>query len=232
MRRLAENLAAVKARIHTAAQNSVRSSADIQLIAVSKTKPVEDIRAAYDAGQRDFGENYLQDALPKIEALNESVINNKAKWHFIGPIQSNKTRQIAEYFDWVQSIDRVKIAKRLNDQRPNDMNPLNVCIQINLDEEVSKSGVSFHDAKVLASQIIQMPKLCLRGLMFIPAPQPNEDSRLTSCQRACAIFDALKNDYPQMDTLSLGMSADLEQAIAAGSTMVRIGTDIFGQRQK
>jgi pyridoxal phosphate enzyme (YggS family) len=226
MSRLAENLTSVKARIALAAKSAGRDPESIQLIAVSKTKPVEDVYAALESGQRDFGENYLQDALQKIQDIQTRDVI----WHFIGPIQSNKTRSIAESFDWVQTLDREKIARRLNDQRPEDMSPLNVCIQINLDEEESKSGIVLEQALALGKLVETLPRLRLRGLMFIPAPQENSAARLETCQRAQQQFQEFKQEFPDCDTLSLGMSSDLEEAIAAGSTMVRIGTDIFGER--
>lgn len=227
MSRLAENLTSVKARIALAAKDAGRDPHSIQLVAVSKTKPAEDIQLAIEAGQCDFGENYLQDALPKIEAIQQPNI----VWHFIGPIQSNKTRNIAEHFQWVHTLDRDKIARRLNDQRPDNLPPLNVCIQINLDDENSKSGVGLDQAIELGHKVQQLPSLHLRGLMFIPAPKDNAAARLEACQRAEQLFNKFQREFPECDTLSLGMSADLEEAIAAGSTMVRIGTDIFGSRE-
>jgi len=226
MSRLAEKLTSVKARIALAAKNAGRAPESIRLIAVSKTKPTEDVRLAIESGQRDFGENYLQDALKKIQEIQTKDV----VWHFIGPIQSNKTRNIAESFDWVQTLDREKIARRLNDQRPVDMSPLNVCIQINLDDEDSKSGIGLPHALTLGNIVEALPNLRLRGLMFIPAPQTSSTARLETCQRAQALFQDFKQAFPDCDTLSLGMSADLEEAVAAGSTMVRIGTDIFGKR--
>lgn len=227
MNRLAENLASVKARISNAAVNSERKAEDIRLIAVSKTRPSGDVRATYDQGQRDFAENYLQEALEKIDQLKGLDIC----WHFIGPIQSNKTRTIAENFDWVQTVDRSKIAQRLNDQRPSQLKPLNICIQINLDQEASKSGTSYQDALSLANLIENLPNLKLRGLMYIPAPRESFEAQLKSCERAFDEFSLLRKQFPGIDTLSLGMSSDLEAAIQAGSTMVRIGTDIFGRRE-
>lgn len=227
MSRLAENLTSVKARITRAAKDAGRDPHSIKLVAVSKTKPAGDVQLAIDAGHRDFGENYLQDALTKIEAIQQPDI----VWHFIGPIQSNKTRNIAENFHWVQTLDREKIARRLNDQRPSDLPPLNVCIQINLDDESSKSGVCIDRAMQLGQLVQELPSLDLRGLMFIPAPKESADARLQTCQRARQLFKLFQNEFPKCDTLSLGMSADLEEAVAAGSTMVRIGTDIFGTRE-
>lgn len=228
MNRLAENLASVKARITKVTSDTGRHSEEIRLIAVSKTRNADQVRLIHQLGQRDFGENYLQEALEKIDALQDLDI----LWHFIGPIQSNKTRAIAENFDWVQTVDREKIAQRLNDQRPKHLKPLNVCIQINLDAETSKSGTTFENAAELAPAISGLPMLRLRGLMYIPAPQNSTSSQLNSSQRAFEEFEFLQAAFPTMDTLSLGMSSDLEPAIRAGSTMVRIGTDIFGARAK
>jgi len=227
MSRLAENLTSVKARIAHAAKDAGRDPHSIQLIAVSKTKPVQDVELAIEAGQRDFAENYLQDALAKIESIQQPGI----VWHFIGPVQSNKTRNIAENFHWVHTLDRDKIARRLNDQRPDKLPPLNVCLQINLDDENSKSGVKLDQAIQLGYLVQALPNLHLRGLMFIPAPKSNSAARLQTCQRARQLFIKFQHEFPKCDTLSLGMSADLEEAIAAGSTMVRIGTDIFGARE-
>lgn len=227
MSRLAENLTSVKARITLAAKDAGRDPSSVTLVAVSKTKPAEDVQLAIDAGHRDFGENYLQDALAKIEAIQQPDI----VWHFIGPIQSNKTRNIAENFQWVQTLDREKIARRLNDQRPTDLPPLNVCIQINLDDESSKSGIDIDRAIELGHLVRELPNLALRGLMFIPAPKDSADARLQTCQRATQLFKLFQREFPTCDTLSLGMSTDLKEAIAAGSTMVRIGTDIFGARE-
>lgn len=222
MNRLAENLASVKARIASAQINS----SPVRLIAVSKTRSANAVREVFEAGQKDFGENYLQEALEKIQALKSLDI----AWHFIGPIQSNKTRPIAEHFQWVQSVDRLKIAERLSAQRPSHLPPLNTCIQINLDNEESKSGTTLSGAMALASSIQELENVRLRGLMFIPTPRQDYSQQLASCQRANAIFQQLKEEFPAMDTLSLGMSGDLEAAIQAGSNMVRIGTDIFGTR--
>ena len=227
MNRLAENLASVKARITKATSNSGRNGKDICLIAVSKTRTAKDIRAAFELGQASFGENYLQEALEKQEQLTDLNIC----WHFIGPIQSNKTRSIAENFDWVQTVDRNKIAQRLNDQRPAHLKPLNICIQINLDNEASKSGATIEAAFGLAQTINELPNLVLRGVMYIPAPQPDYSNQLQTCKRAFEGFQLLQNKFSTLDTLSLGMSSDLEAAIEAGSTMVRIGTDIFGPRE-
>lgn len=204
----------------------------MHLLAVSKTKPASDLREAANAGQLAFGENYLQEALEKIEALSDIP---DIEWHFIGPIQSNKTRSIAEHFHWTHSVDRLKIAQRLNDQRPNNLPPLNICLQVNVDNEESKSGCRLDELPELAAAIHQLPRLKLRGLMAIPDPgQPEEDLR-ASFQALANALDKLKqqNDLPDtlsLDTLSMGMSGDLELAIAEGATMVRIGTALFGVR--
>ncbi len=216
------NIKAVQQRI-TAARNqptSIQADA-IQLIAVSKTRPIESLLAAHQCGLIHFGENYLQEALTKIQQLS----NYPLVWHFIGHIQSNKTTEIAQNFDWVQTVDRVKIAERLNKQRPNDKPPLNVLIQVNIDEEPSKSGVSAEQVVHLAKAITKLPKLCLRGLMSIPAVQT-----VNSHQHMYQLFTQLQQLFPTVDTLSMGMSGDLETAIHSGSNMVRIGTDIFGAR--
>ncbi|MFL0811367.1 MAG: YggS family pyridoxal phosphate-dependent enzyme [Agarilytica sp.] len=215
----------VRARIAAAAAKSSRAADDIALLAVSKKKSVEDIIQVAECGQRDFGENYLQEALEKITKLNTLDLC----WHFIGPIQSNKTRAIAEHFDWAHSVDRLKIAKRLSEQRPNELPPLNICLQVNIDEEDSKSG--FHPDEVgnAAEQIATLPNLNVRGLMAIPNPA------LNTCQafsKMKALSDNIKNKNiaPHWNTLSMGMSSDLEAAIEHGASMVRIGSDIFGPR--
>jgi pyridoxal phosphate enzyme (YggS family) len=220
--RLAEKIDGVKSRI----AQSCKPGQSVVLVAVSKTRSAEEIREANSAGLVHFGENYLQEALPKIRNLGDLAL----VWHFIGSIQSNKTRDIAENFDWVQTLDRVKIARRLNDQRPSNLEPLQVCVQINIDKEASKSGVKPEQALELCSQIVELPRLHLRGLMAIPEPSENYENQMHSGLALAALFNEIRKDFPDIDTLSLGMSADLEAAIAAGSTMVRIGSDIFGQR--
>jgi len=233
MSRLAENYQRVKTRItkavgHSQSTNKTEENkrSEVQLIAVSKTRAHQEIHELYQLGQTDFGENYLQEALEKIAALASIPIC----WHFIGPIQSNKTRVITEQFHWVHSVDREKIAHRLNNQRPKTSEPLNICIQVNLDQENTKSGVHLEGLAQLAKQISSMPRLKFRGLMFIPKPQSDPLQQRETCQKAKAVFDQLKEQFPSMDTLSLGMSSDLEAAIESGSNMVRIGTDIFGPR--
>lgn len=223
MSTIAENIAKVGARIREAAQASQRNFADIGLLAVSKTKPADAIREAHAAGLRDFGENYLQEALEKQAALSDLPLI----WHFIGPIQSNKTRPIAEHFDWVHSVDRLKIAQRLSDQRPAHLAPLNICLQVNVSGEDSKSGCSPEELPELAQAITALPNLKLRGLMAIP--EPTDD--VAAQHAAFARLRQLRDDLGlQLDTLSMGMSHDLEAAIAEGATWVRIGTALFGAR--
>ncbi|EJO91850.1 alanine racemase domain-containing protein [Ectopseudomonas mendocina DLHK] len=223
MSTIAENIAKVGARIREAAQASQRNFADIGLLAVSKTKPADAIREAHAAGLRDFGENYLQEALEKQAALSDLPLI----WHFIGPIQSNKTRPIAEHFDWVHSVDRLKIAQRLSDQRPAHLAPLNICLQVNVSGEDSKSGCSPEELPELAQAIAALPNLKLRGLMAIP--EPTDD--IAAQHAAFARLRQLRDDLGlQLDTLSMGMSHDLEAAIAEGATWVRIGTALFGAR--
>lgn len=231
MSHIAQNLREILARINDACLKANRNSGAVKLLAVSKTQPSQAIRDAISVGQREFGENYLQEAIEKINELQE--FRSEITWHLIGPLQSNKTRPAAENFDWVQSVDREKIAQRLSEQRPESLKPLNVCVQINISGESSKSGVSPEDALMLCEIVARLPKLNLRGLMAIPEPGANNMS-LSSMRQ---LFDNIKLSLsekalaPNFDTLSLGMSDDLEEAIAAGSTMVRIGTAIFGKRQ-
>lgn len=223
---ITQNLDAVRLRIGQAAHAAGRDAGEVTLLAVSKTKPVADIRAAQAAGQRDFGENYLQDALPKIDAL----IDQDIRWHFIGPIQSNKTRAIAEKFDWVHSVDRLKIAERLNQQRPSRLGPLNICLQVNISNESAKAGVSPDELPALIAAVAPLAQLRLRGLMAIPraTSDPAEQRQAFLALRQLLVDCA--DSCPSLDTLSMGMSADLEAAIAAGATLVRVGTDIFGAR--
>jgi len=198
----------------------------VQLLAVSKTQPAEVIRQAAEAGQRYFGENYLQEALIKINSLKDL----KIEWHFIGPIQSNKTKDIAANFDWVQTVDRLKIAQRLDNQRPSSRGKLNICIQVNIDNESSKSGIAATELFELAKQISQLNNLQLRGLMIIPTHTDDPLQQQRSFHLAHMLFKQLAEIYPSIDTLSMGMSGDMAMAIAEGSTMVRIGTAIFGIR--
>ncbi|MDD1003893.1 YggS family pyridoxal phosphate-dependent enzyme [Pseudomonas sp. TNT2022 ID642] len=223
MSTIADNILQVGSRIQTATQAAHRPENSVQLLAVSKTKPAEALREAYAAGLRDFGENYLQEALGKqLELADLPLI-----WHFIGPIQSNKTRAIAEHFDWVHSVDRLKIAQRLSEQRPAELPPLNICIQVNVSGEASKSGCTPDDLPALAAAISALPRLKLRGLMAIPEPtddRAEQDAAFAAVQKLQASLDL------PLDTLSMGMSHDLESAIAQGATWVRIGTALFGAR--
>ncbi len=202
----------------------------MDLLAVSKTWGPDAVREAFAAGQTRFGENYIQEAVTKIAALQDLPL----EWHCIGPIQSNKTALVAAHFDWVHSIDRLKIAQRLNDQRPADLPPLQVCLQVNVDGGENKSGVPPEEALALAIQVAALPRLCLRGLMVIPEPAVDYAGQLAVCTQAKALFDAIVAaavpGAPHFDTLSMGMTADLEAAVAAGSTLVRVGTAIFGVR--
>ena len=224
----ATQLAEIQNRITAACHKAGRPGSAVKLLAVSKTFPLSDILEFYSCGQTAFGENYLQEALDKIDALADLDL----EWHFIGPIQSNKTRDIAGHFDWVQSVDREKIARRLNEHRPDSLAPLNVCIQINIDEEETKSGTSPEKLLTLADYIATLDKLNLRGLMVIPSPKNSVADEKDSFSRAYELFQQLRHKYPQVDTLSMGMTADMSTAIACGSTMVRIGTALFGQRNK
>ncbi|ASJ97546.1 YggS family pyridoxal phosphate-dependent enzyme [Shewanella marisflavi] len=228
MTTIADRLADAHQRIAQAAQNSSRDSKDIQLLAVSKTKPISQIVAAYDAGQRLFGENYVQEGEEKVNALRES--HGDIEWHFIGPLQSNKSKSIAEHFDWMHTLSREKIARRLSEQRPEDLPPLQVCIQVNISQEESKSGVSPEEIAPLADAISALPKLTLRGLMAIPTATSDQSVQQAEFRQMQTLFKQLQQSYPAIDTLSMGMSQDLELAIASGSTMVRIGSAIFGER--
>ncbi|CAI8800797.1 YggS family pyridoxal phosphate-dependent enzyme [Pseudomonas sp. IT-P260] len=223
MSTIADNILQVSSRIQAATKAAGRDEHSVQLLAVSKTKPAQDLREAYAAGLRDFGENYLQEALGKqLELADLPLI-----WHFIGPIQSNKTRAIAEHFDWVHSVDRLKIAQRLSEQRPAELPPLNICIQVNVSGEASKSGCTPADLPALAEAISTLPRLKLRGLMAIPEPtedRAEQDAAFAAVQRLQASLNL------PLDTLSMGMSHDLESAIAQGATWVRIGTALFGAR--
>ena len=222
------NLQAVKARIEAAAKQCGRDAQSIELLAVSKTFGADAVRSAHDAGQRAFGENYVQEAVEKIAALSALPLI----WHFIGPIQSNKTRQIAERFDWVHSIDRLKIAERLADARPADRAPLQVCIQVNIGDETSKSGVAAADAPELARAISRLPRLALRGLMTIPPVSTDNTVQRGYFAQLRRLRNEIASQVCPLDTLSMGMSADLEAAITEGSTMVRVGTAIFGTRRR
>ncbi|GAB7526059.1 YggS family pyridoxal phosphate-dependent enzyme [Paraburkholderia sp. 2C] len=225
---LIHNLDAVRQRIALAAQVAGRDPRSVALLAVSKTFPAEDVRAAHAAGQRAFGENYVQEALTKLDALAD--LRESIEWHFIGPLQSNKTRPVAERFDWVHSIDRLKIAQRLAEQRPDGLPPLNVCVQVNVSGEASKSGVPPDEAADVAHAIAALPKLRLRGLMAIPEPAGSIEQQRVPHRALRELFDRLRAGGLELDTLSIGMSDDLEAAVLEGATMVRIGTAIFGAR--
>lgn len=220
------NLQAISLRIDKACAAAGRAPNAVRLLAVSKTFPAQAVAQAHAAGQIDFGENYIQEGVEKIQALAHLPL----VWHCIGPIQSNKTRLVAEHFDWVHSVDRLKIAQRLSEQRPAALGPLQVCIQVNVDGGPTKAGVPPEQAAELARQIASLPGLRLRGIMSIPEPAPDFASALAVHQRSLALYESLKAQGFDLDTLSLGMSADLEAAIHAGSTMVRVGSAIFGAR--
>ena len=220
------NLQHVRARIATACAAAGRNVEDVTLLAVSKTWGADAVRAAWEAGQTAFGENYVQEAVAKIAALRDLPV----QWHCIGPLQSNKTRVVAEHFDWVHTVDRLKIAERLSEQRPEALAPLNVCIQVNIDGGPTKSGVALAEALALAQAVAQLPRLRLRGLMTIPDITSDLIAARAIHSRARALFDQLNHEGLALDTLSMGMSADLEPAIAAGATMVRVGSAIFGAR--
>ena len=224
------NLQAVHAQIVAAARMVSRNPDDIMLLAVSKTFGADAVLEAAHAGQRAFGENYVQEAVDKITAIRMAHPDLALEWHFIGPIQSNKTRLIAEHFDWVHSIEREKIAQRLAEQRPSHLPSLNVCLQINISGEASKSGAAPTELAELAQQVALLPNLRLRGLMAIPEPHADVDQQRAAFGQVRALYDQLRADGIALDTLSMGMSADLGAAIAEGATIVRIGSAIFGSR--
>jgi hypothetical protein len=226
MTAILSNLQAVRRAVTEAATKAGRPADAVRLLAVSKTFPAAAVREAYRAGQTAFGENYLQEALDKIGALRELPL----EWHFIGPIQSNKTRAIAEHFDWVHGVDRLKVAERLSAQRPASLPPLNICLQVNVSGEASKSGVTPDDVAQLASEVVRLPRLQLRGLMAIPAPTDDPVRQRAPFARMRELFAALKAQGMQLDTLSMGMSHDFAVAIQEGATIVRVGTAIFGAR--
>ncbi|WP_218314231.1 YggS family pyridoxal phosphate-dependent enzyme [Halomonas sp. 18071143] len=226
---LPESLAAARERLGQALDQAGRPANGATLLAVSKTKPASSVRLAWQHGQRAFGENYLQEALDKQAQLAdlEDIV-----WHFIGPLQSNKTRPVAEQFAWVHSVDRLKIAKRLSEQRPAHLPPLNICLQVNISREASKSGVLPEDALAMAREIAPLPGLALRGLMAIPAPAETQEAQRKPLAELRALLETLQAALPDapLDTLSMGMSDDLEAAILEGATLVRLGTAIFGAR--
>ena len=225
---ISANLQAVHARIAAAARAAGRNPKDISLLAVSKTWPAGHVRDAAAAGQRAFGENYVQESVAKIAELAALGL----EWHFIGPLQSNKTRPVAEHFDWVHSVERMKIAERLSEQRPAGMAPLNVCLQVNVSGEASKSGCAPEEAVALAKAIAVLPNLRLRGLMCIPEPVEDVEAQRQPFRQLRELYEQLRGDGLPLDTLSMGMSHDIETAIAEGATVVRVGTAIFGERSK
>ncbi|TFY96259.1 YggS family pyridoxal phosphate-dependent enzyme [Ramlibacter rhizophilus] len=228
MTSIEDKLQRVRQRICSACAAAQREPDEVLLLAVSKTVPAQGVAAAAACGQRAFGENYIQEGVDKQRQLAHLGL----EWHCIGPIQGNKTRLVAEHFDWAHSVDRLKIAQRLSQQRPADRPPLNVCIQLDAEGSATKAGVPPAEALVLAREVVQLPGLRLRGLMHIPEPSSSFDAQLASHRRARAVYDELRAAGLPLDTLSMGMSDDLEAAVAAGSTMVRVGTAIFGARPK
>jgi pyridoxal phosphate enzyme (YggS family) len=227
---ISANLQAVHAAIAEAALAVSRQPQEVLLLAVSKTFDATVVLDAVAAGQRAFGENYLQEALDKIAAVRLAQPELQLEWHFIGPIQSNKTRPIAESFDWVHSVEREKIARRLSDQRPAELPPLNICLQVNISGEASKSGVPVSEALAVAQAIAAMPRLCLRGLMAIPEPTTVLADQRAAFRQLHTLFEECRAAGLPMDTLSMGMSSDLPSAIAEGATIVRVGSAIFGAR--
>ena len=226
METIAERLKSVQITVEQSTLDAHRPLNAVKLLAVSKTKPVSDIVQAYEAGQRLFGENYVQEGVEKIQMLRS---HDNIEWHFIGPLQSNKTRLVAENFDWVQAIDRLKIAQRLNDQvTPNKI--LNVCIQVNIDDDDNKAGIGVSELNDFAKAIVELPNLRLRGLMTIPKANQSQAQQTNSFAHMAMLFEDLKQHYSSVDTLSMGMSGDMQCAINNGSTMVRVGTAIFGSR--
>ena len=231
MATISENLQQLQERLTNACKAADRPVQSVTLLAVSKTFPSDDVRAAHAAGQRRFGENYVQEALDKMQALAD--LRPSLEWHLIGPLQSNKTRAVAEAFDWVHSVERLKIAQRLSEQRPPHLPPLAVCLQVNISGEASKSGCSVDELPALARAVATLPRLALRGLMAIPEPAGDFEAQRRPHRALAALRDRLNAELGlQMDTLSMGMSADLEAAIAEGSTLVRVGTAIFGGRPR
>ena len=228
MTTIAAKLQFVRQRIAAACTAAHRGVGEVQLLAVSKTFGPEAVREAHAGGQSAFGENYIQEAVEKIALLADLPL----QWHCIGPVQSNKTRLVAAHFDWVHTVDRLKVAQRLSEQRPEGKPALQVCIQVNIDGGPTKSGVAPGEVLALAREVVQLPNLRLRGLMTIPEPCDDFDGQFAVHRRARVLFDELRTQGLALDTLSMGMTADLEAAIAAGSTMVRVGTAIFGSRSK
>ncbi len=226
MNTIAQRLAQIRTRITAAEQRYQRPPGSVKLLAVSKTRPIEELQALQELGQHYFAENYLQDALPKIAHLNEDT-----EWHFIGPLQSNKTRAVAEHFHWIHTLERLKIARRLNQQRPDSLPPLNVCIQVNISADPDKSGLNPEAAEVLADELLELPRLRLRGLMTLPRRESEIEQQRPAFRQLHALYVQLGQRGFALDTLSMGMTHDLEAAIAEGSTLVRIGSGIFGSRK-
>ena len=232
-RPVAARLRAVRERVAAAARAAGRDPAGIRIVGVSKRQPAEAIRAAIDAGLGDLGENFVQEALAKMDELGRGTVplgTVPVQWHFIGALQSNKTAAVAERFDWVQSVDRLKLAERLSRQRPGELAPLNVCVQVRIGDEASKSGAPHSAAADLARRVAGLPRLKLRGLMAVPPPEADPARQRAWCRQLAELYAALQSEGLALDTLSMGMSADLEAAVAEGATMVRIGTAIFGSR--
>lgn len=223
---ISDNLRELRVLIASSCAAAQRDTRDVALLAVSKTFDADAVREAAACGQRAFGENYIQEAVEKIALLADLGL----EWHCIGPVQSNKTRLVAQNFDWVHTIDRLKIAQRLSEQRPPSMAPLNCCLQVNIDGGSTKSGLAPEEVATLAREVMALPGLRLRGLMTLPEPADRVEDQLTVHRRARALFDTLRAQGLPLDTLSMGMSGDMEAAIAAGSTMVRVGTALFGRR--
>lgn len=226
MSAIASNLQAVRARIAKAANDAGRSPEEVELLAVSKTWPADCVIAAARAGQRAFGENYVPEGVDKVLA----TVDLDLTWHFIGPLQSNKTRLVAEHFAWVHSVDRLKIAERLSAQRPTDLPPLQVCVQVNVSGEASKSGCTPAEALALCQAVAALPQLRLRGLMAIPEPADDAAAQRAPLRRLRELYESIRAAGLPLDTLSMGMTHDLEAAIAEGATIVRVGTAIFGER--
>ncbi len=226
MNTIAQRFAQIRARITQAEQRYQRPPGSVKLLAVSKTRPLADLQALNERGQQAFAENYLQDALPKIAELNGNIT-----WHFIGPLQSNKTRPVAEHFHWLHTLERLKIARRLNDQRPASLAPLNVCIQVNISADPDKSGLTPEAAEVLAHELTALPRLRLRGLMTLPRQQSDFELQRRPFRELHELYAQLCRHGFELDTLSMGMTGDMEAAIAEGSTLVRVGTGLFGPRK-
>jgi pyridoxal phosphate enzyme (YggS family) len=230
MSTIAGNLQAVEATIQVACDAASRARSTVQLLAVSKTFPAEAVLEAAACGQRAFGENYLQEGIDKIAAVAKALPDTRLEWHFIGPIQSNKTRPIATHFDWVHTVERLKIAQRLSEQRPPELGPLNICLQVNISGEASKSGVTPDELPALAQLVAALPNLRLRGLMAIPEPQENPELQRVPFARLRELAQGIVKAGIHLDTLSMGMSSDMRAAVLEGATIVRVGSAIFGAR--